>query len=165
MKRKTLIIAIAVVAALCLTLSVCIYWYLNINSMSKLLPDKRDLTEEETIIIKKAGYPDWKTYIITYFLMLFTLIALISGWISAVKPGKTSSSVTMLTQLASLGFLVLIYKDIRAEKSKFLYNEKLFLASAAFMIVSLLLVITYALIMFYKKSNGRRKMAFAADYA
>ena len=157
MKRKTIIIAVAVIAALCLTLSVCLYWYLNINSMAKLLPDKRDLTDEETIIIKKTGYPDWKTYIITYFLMLFTLIAIISGWIAAVKPGLAGSSVTMITQLASLGFYALLFKDIIKEESKFLYDKKLFVAAIISMAVSLVLTILYALIMSFKKGGGKQK--------
>ncbi len=156
MKRKYLIITVAVLAALCLTLSVCIYWYLNINSMAKLLPDKRDLTDEETIIIKKTGYPDWKTYIITYFLMLFTLIALISGWIAAVRPGLSSSSVTMITQLLSLGLYALIFKDMIQEKSKFLYDRKLFITAVAAMALSILLTVVYALIMTVKKRKGKQ---------
>ncbi len=156
MKRKYLIITVAVLAALCLTLSVCIYWYLNINSMAKLLPDKRDLTDEETIIIKKTGYPDWKTYIITYFLMLFTLIALISGWIAAARPGLSSSSVTMITQLLSLGLYALIFKDMIQEKSKFLYDRKLFITAVAAMALSILLTVVYALIMTVKKRKGKQ---------
>lgn len=156
MKRKYLIITVAVLAALCLTLSVCIYWYLNINSMAKLLPDKRDLTDEETIIIKKTGYPDWKTYIITYFLMLFTLITLISGWIAAARPGLSSSSVTMITQLLSLGLYALIFKDMIQEKSKFLYDRKLFITAVAAMALSILLTVVYALIMTVKKRKGKQ---------
>lgn len=156
MKRKHLIILIAIVAALALTLSVCIYWYLNINSMSKLLPDKRELTEDETVIAKKVGYPDWKTYIITYFLMLFTLIALISGWFAAVFPGRTGSSVSMITQLVSLGLEAIIFKDMLAEKSKFLYDKKLFIISAACMVFSLILTAVYAFIK-YTKKKGKQK--------
>ena len=80
MKKKHVIILIAVVSALCLTVSAAVYWYANITSMSKLLADSKDLTEDETLIMKETGYPDWKTYIITYFLMLSTLIACISVW-------------------------------------------------------------------------------------
>ena len=156
MKRKHLIIAVAVVAALCLTLSVCLYWYMNINSMSKLLPDNRDLTDEETLIMKQTGYPDWKTYIITYFLMLFTLIAIISGWIAAAKPGLGSSSITMITQLLSLGFYALLFKDIIQNKSKFLYDKKLFITAIIAMVLSLLLTVLYAFIMFCKKGKNKQ---------
>ena len=157
MKKKHVIILIAVVSALCLTVSAAVYWYANITSMSKLLADSKDLTEDETLIMKETGYPDWKTYIITYFLMLSTLIACISVWAAAVHPDKRGPSVATITELLSLILLVLIYKDIKDNKSKFLYDEKLIKLSLVLLAVSFLLIIAYALLMFIKKKNGKQK--------
>lgn len=157
MKNRKIVVITAILAAVCLTLSVCLYWYLNIGSMSKLLPDDKQLTEAEKLIIKKAGEPDWKSYIITYFLMLTTLLAVVSIWIAVAHPNMTGSSTAMLMQLVSLALMVLIYKDIRAGKSKFLYDDKMFLASAALMTLSLLLLIAYALILFKKNAEGKQK--------
>lgn len=157
MRRKKIVVIIAIVSALCLTLSACLYWYLNITSMTKLLPDDRKLTEEEHLILKKVGEPDWKTYLITYFLMLFTLLAAVSIWISVAHPGMRGSSAAMIFQILSLGFYVLIYKDIIAEKSKFLYDKTTFLYAVAFMALSFALLITYALISFKKRGKNMQK--------
>ncbi len=157
MKSKRIVVIIALISAVCLTLSACVYWYLNIKSMSKLLPDNKDLTEDEQIIIDKVGEPDWKTYLITYFLMLFMLIAVISIWAAVVNPGMKGSSVAMLSQIVSLGLLVLIYKDMRANESKFLYDGTLFKASVVFMLLSFGSLIVYALLLFKKNGTGKQK--------
>ena len=149
MKRKQITVrAAAVISALCYTFSTVMYYLMNIGSIFKLLPSKRNLTEEETLLIKETGYPDWKSYLLTYFLMLFLLIGLIAIWFAVVNPKKRGSTVAMLCQLLCLGFMALLYKDIRDGKSKFLYDEKRFIVIAALLLLSFLILIVYAIIMF-----------------
>ena len=119
MKKKHLIIILAIISAVCLTVSAAVYWYLNITSISKLLADDKDLTDEETLILKDTGYPDWKTYIITYFLMLSTLIACISVWIAVFHPDMRGSSVATVMEIVSLGLLVIIFKGIKTARASF----------------------------------------------
>ena len=107
MKNKKTIVIIAIISAVCLTLSACIYCYLNINSMSRLLPKNKNVTTEEAALLKEIGEPDWKSYIITYFIMLFMLIAVISIWFAVLHPDMRGSSVAMLMQIFSLGLLVI----------------------------------------------------------
>lgn len=137
MKRNKFAVLLSVISAVCLTLSACIYWYQNIISMTRLLPVSKNLTEDEAIILRDLGYPEWTTYIITYFLMLFMLIALISVWFSVFYPGKKGTSVTMLTQLLSLGLLIIILKDIIDNKSRFLYDTTLITVCAVLILLSL----------------------------
>ncbi len=157
MKNKKLIIMIALVSALCLTLSACVYWYLNINSMSRLLPDNKDLTDSEQTYINKVGEPDWKSYLITYFLMLFMLIGVIAIWIAVINPDKRGSAVAMMMQLFSLILMVLIFKGILDKTSKFLYHKGLDTASLVFMLFSFILLIAYALLLGKKNENNAQK--------
>ncbi len=157
MKNKKLIIMIALVSALCLTLSACVYWYLNINSMSRLLPDNKDLTDSEQTYINKVGEPDWKSYLITYFLMLFMLIGVIAIWIAVINPDKRGSAVAMMMQLFSLILMVLIFKGILDKTSKFLYHKGLYTASLVFMLFSFILLIAYALLLGKKNENNAQK--------
>ena len=157
MKNKKLIVIIALVSALCLTLSACIYWYLNINSMTRLLPDKKELTDAEETYLKKAGEPDWKSYILTYFLMLFTLIGVTAIWIAVFNPDKRGSVVAMMMQLFSLILMVLIFKGILDKTSKFLYHKGLYTASLILMLFSFILLIAYALLLGKKDEKKVQK--------
>lgn len=164
MKNKKIVVILAIVSAVCLTLSACIYWYLNIRSMTRLLPEKKDVTKVEKAYLDKVGEPDWKSYIITYFLMLFTLIAFIAIWIASYHPDKRGSSVAMITQLFSLILFVLIYKGIMDKKSKFLYDESLFKMSVVFMLLSFVLLIAYAVLLSRKDKTAKQKdMAVIAE--
>ena len=125
--------------------------------MSRLLPEKKELTEAETAYFEKIGEPDWKTYLITYFLMLFTLIAVISIWFAVVNPDMRGSTVAMIMQIFSLGLLVLIYKNIRDGTSKFLYNGTLFKLSLGLMFLSFVLLIAYALLLFKNRTADKQK--------
>ena len=157
MKNKKTIVIIAIISAVCLTLSACIYCYLNINSMSRLLPKNKNVTTEEAALLKEIGEPDWKSYIITYFIMLFMLIAVISIWFAVLHPDMRGSSVAMLMQIFSLGLLVLVFLDILGNKSKFLYNTTLFKASVVLMIFSFGALILYSILMLKKRSYKDQK--------
>ena len=155
--KMTVIRIIAVISALCLTASALLYWYMNVTSMSKLIIGEKDITESETEIMKLVGYPTWKSYLLTYFLMLFMMTGVIAVWAAVVHPDMRGSSVAMLMQLASLASLILLYKDIRADKSKFLYNKTHFVIVTVLMIASFSLLLIYALFCFLLKNNGRQK--------
>ena len=158
MKRKDIFVrAAAVVSALCMTASSALYWLMNLTSIFKLLPDKRDLTEEESLIMRNVGYPTWVTYLMTYFLMLFMIIGCVALWFAVVRPEKRGSTVGMLCQLVSLGFLALLYKDVLKGESKFLYDEKRFIIIIALMALSFLILLVYALVSFRRSGQGRQK--------
>ena len=156
MKRKTLIVAIAILTAVFLTLSTCIYCFINIKSMSRLLPKEKNLTQAETLKLKSTGEPDAKSYILTYFLMLFMIIGTVSVWFAVLNPDKRGSSVAMLMQILSSAFLVLLFKDIISNKSKFLYDETWFKTSMVFMILSFILLIAYSVLQFRKTKEDKQ---------
>lgn len=147
---------VAALSALCMTASSALYWFMNLRSIFKLLPSKRSLTEEEMHLMKDLTYPTWVSYLLTYFLMLFMIMGCVALWFAVVRPVKRGSSVGMLCQLVSLGFLALLYKDMRDGKSKFLYDEKRFLIVAALMALSFLLLLVYSIIALRRKNKGRQ---------
>lgn len=157
MKTKKLIVIIALLSAVCLTLSACLYWFINIKSMSRLLPEEKNITEEEKTLLEDIGEPDWKSYIITYFLMLFTLIGVIAIWFAVANPGMRGSTVAMIMQIFSLMLLVLIFKNILDGKSKFLYGDMQFKLVVLLMLLSFGLLILYSLLMFKNKTDGKQK--------
>ena len=140
-------------AALLVTASAVLYWFLNIRSMSTLLFEKLKINEIDREILTTTGYPTWKSYIITYFLMLATLIALVSVYFALINPKGRGSTMTMLCQLFSLGFMALIYKSMKDGKSKFLYDKKFFLISAALMAAALVFSTVYALLWLLNKKK------------
>lgn len=158
MKRKEITVRIAAaLSAVCFSASALLYFLMNLRSIFRLLPSKRNITEEEALIMRDIGYPTWVTYLLTYFLMLFMVIGVVALWFAVVNPKKRGSSVAMLCQLISLGFLALLYKDMRAGKSKFLYDEKRFIIIAALLALSFLILLIYAIMMFRKENGGEQK--------
>lgn len=137
-----------------------IYWYLNCLSMRKLQFETLDLSELDTEILMTTGYPSWKDYMVTYFLMLFTLIAVIGIFFSIRKISSGGTTVTVITQLLSIGFFVLIGRPILKGESKFLYDEQLYWLAAGLMVLSYCLLMLYAFIElrpFKKKKRGAER--------
>ena len=164
MKYKKLVVMVALISAVCFMVSAFLYFFINIQSMMRLLPEtKKNLTVAEKAILEKIHYPDWKTYYITYFLMLFMIIGSVAIWAANAHPDLTGSTVAMIMQILSMGLMVLIYKDLRVDKCQFMYNKFLFKASLLFMILSFLLLIAYAVIMSIGKNKGAQKKAEAIE--
>ena len=144
-------------SALFMTVSAALYWFLNIRSMTTLLFEKLDVSEIDREILTTTGYPTWKDYIITYFIMLVTLTWLIAVYFSVFRPKGRGSSVTLLCQLCALGLSAVVFKSMLDGKSKFLYDKKWFLVYVGCMAASLLFSTVYAFIWIRRSKKEKQR--------
>lgn len=144
------------VSTLLLTVGAVLYWFLNIRSMSMLLFEKLDVSEIDREILTTTGYPIWKDYLITYFIMLVTLTALIAVYFALFNPKGRGATVTLLSQLCSLGLMAIVYKSMLDGKCKFLYDKKFYLIAVGCIFASLLFSTVYALIWIRRGKKGKQ---------
>lgn len=145
------------VSAVLFTASAAIYWYLNCYSMHKVQFENIDMSEIEMDILVGIGYPTWKDYLITYFLMLFMLIGVISLWFAVFRERGRGATLGVLSQLFSLAFLALLLKQILDAKSKFLYDRQLFNIAVGLAIAAFLFSTLYSLVVFKDKRLAKQR--------
>ena len=148
--------ALGALSAAMFTMSAAIYWYLNCLSMSKLQLENIDISEREIEILTGLGYPTWKDYLITYVLMLFLLIGVISLWFAVFREKGRGATLGMLSQLFSLVIFALLVKDIIARESKFLYNTEILYPAIILLIVSFVFSTLYALTVFRETKRAKQ---------
>ncbi len=135
-----------------LTVSSCVmFGYVLLSAMKETVFKQFEMSMEDIQILEQLGDPTWKTYLLSYFLILFLIIDSAIMIVSAVRNGGSAASVSVLIALPILLFFAFTALEI-LDANKGEYDKKLFLISMGLYAVSHISMFIFVIL-----SAGKKK--------
>ncbi len=137
-------------SALFATSSCVLFGYILTVAMKKTVFKQIDMSAEDIEILERLGDPTWKTYLLSYFLMLFLIIDAVIIIVAMFKNGGSAASAYMVTAVPTLIIYALIGLEVMGD-NKYVYDKDVFLVSIAFYAASHITLFLFALFSTEKK--------------